>query len=214
MRGVYLVTNRDLCLGRSLETVILEAVRGGVAMVQLREKQASTRSFVEEALAVKKLLTPYRIPLIINDRLDVALAVQADGLHIGQTDMPYPLARRLMGSEAIIGLSVETVEQVLEADAYDVDYLGISPIFETPTKPELGIAWGLDGLAQVRKLSRHALVAIGGLNADNAEAVLRHGADGLAVVSAICAAPDPRRAAQELDRIFQAAYPSPEEKTP
>jgi thiamine-phosphate pyrophosphorylase len=205
MGGIYLVTDRDLCLGRPLESVILEAVQGGVDMVQLREKQASTRIFIEEALRIKQLLAPYRIPLIINDRVDVALAVEADGVHIGQEDMPYPLARKLMGEEAIIGLSVETEDQVLEAEAYDVDYLGVSPIFLTPTKTDTKGAWGLDGLARVRQLSRHRLVGIGGIHAGNAEAVVRAGADSLAVVSAICSAPEPRLAAETLSRIFQAA---------
>ncbi len=205
MEGLYLVTDRDLCLGRPLETVILEAVQGGVAMVQLREKQASTRFFVEEALRIKQLLAPYRIPLIINDRVDVALAVEADGVHIGQEDMPYPLARRLMGAKAIIGLSVETLDQALEAEAYDVDYLGVSPIFPTPTKTDTKGAWGLEGLAKLRRLSRHRLVAIGGINPANAEAVMQAGADSLAVVSAICSAPNPRQAAETLSRAIRAA---------
>lgn len=172
-------------------------------MVQLREKDVSTRFFLSEAERVKKLLAPYHVPLIINDRVDVALAVGADGVHIGQEDMPYPLARKLLGGRAIIGLSVETKEQVLEAEAYDVDYLGVSPIFETPTKTDTKGSWGLDGLAEVRRLSRHRLVAIGGLNAANAESVIRAGADAVAVVSAICSAPDPQQAAAELNQVIQ-----------
>lgn len=203
MRGLYLVTDRGLCLGRALEKVILQAVEGGAAVVQLREKEATTRFFVEEAERIKRLLAPYDVPLIINDRADVALAVGADGVHIGQDDMPYPLARRLLGKKVIIGLSVETVEQVLEAEQYDVDYLGVSPIFETPTKTDTRGSWGLEGLARVRKLSRHRLVAIGGLNASNAESVVRAGADSIAVVSAICSAPDPYRAASTLSGIIR-----------
>jgi len=205
MQGLYLVTDRDLSLGRPLEEVVLQAVKGGVSIVQLREKRASTRFFVEQAERLKRLLTPYGVPLIINDRVDVALAVEADGVHIGQEDMPYPIARRLLGKRAIIGLSVETVEQVLEAEGYDVDYLGVSPIFETPTKTDTRGSWGLEGLAQVRKLSRHRLVAIGGLNAANAESVIRAGADSIAVVSAICSATEPQRAAEVLNQIIQSA---------
>ena len=160
---------------------------------------------MEEAERIKRLLAPYGVPLIINDRVDVALAVGADGVHVGQDDMPYPLARRLLGPKAIIGLSVETVEQVLEAEQYDVDYLGVSSIFETPTKTDTKGSWGLEGLARVRKLSRHRLVAIGGLNASNAESVVRAGADSIAVVSAICAAPDPYEAAATLSRIIESA---------
>jgi thiamine-phosphate pyrophosphorylase len=208
--GVYLVTDRKLSLGRPVDEVVLQAVRGGVSTVQLREKDVPTRLFVEEAAHIKRLLAPHGVPLIINDRVDVALAVEADGVHIGQEDMPYPLARKLLGRQrwlqpAIIGLSVETIEQVLEAEAFDVDYLGVSPIFTTATKPDTGPAWGLEGLARARRLSRHRLVAIGGLNADNAGAVIRAGADCIAVVSAISSADDPRRAAEELVHIVKEA---------
>lgn len=203
MSALYLVTDRDLSLGRPLAEVVLQAVKGGVSMVQLREKQAPTRFFIEEARRIKELLAPYRVPLIINDRVDVALAVAADGVHVGQEDMPYPLARKLMGQQAIIGLSVETIDQVREAEDYDVDYLGVSPIYETPTKTDTKGSWGLEGLTRVRAMSRHQLVAIGGLKADNAEAVVRAGADSVAVVSAICSAPDPRQAAEELNRAIE-----------
>jgi thiamine-phosphate pyrophosphorylase len=208
MKGLYLVTDRDLSLGRPLEEVVLQAVRGGVSVVQLREKQASTRFFVAEARRIKELLAPYNVPLLINDRVDVALAIGADGVHIGQNDMPYPLARRLLGQEAIIGLSVETKEQVHQAEAYDVEYLGVSPIFETPTKTDITGSWGLEGLAWVRKASRHPLVAIGGLNAANAASVIRAGADSIAVVSAICSAPEPQAAAETLNQVIQSALSS------
>jgi len=204
-RALYLVTDRELCLGRPLEDVVLQAVEGGVGIVQLREKQASTREFIQQASRVKRLLAPYGVPLIINDRVDVALASQADGVHVGQQDMPYPMVRRLLGREAIIGLSVETMDQVREAEAYDVDYISVSPVFPTPTKTDTRGAWGLDGLVAVRRASRHRLVAIGGLNVDNAADVVRSGADCIAVVSAICSAPDPRRAAEALHRVICAA---------
>jgi thiamine-phosphate pyrophosphorylase len=208
MYRLYLVTDRDLSRGRPLEEVVRQAVEGGVSMVQLREKEASTRFFIEEARRIKEILAPYKVPLIINDRVDVALAVVADGAHVGQADMPYPTARKLLGKEAIIGLSVETIPQVMEAEGYDVDYLGVSPIFETPTKTDTQGSWGLEGLARVREISRHPLVAIGGLKAGNAEAVIRAGADGVAVVSAICSAPDPRQAAEDLNRAVQAGLAS------
>lgn len=202
---LYLVTDRALSLGRPLEEVVAAAVQGGVTLVQLREKETSTRFFVEEAVRLKTLLDPLGVPLLINDRVDVALAAGAAGVHIGQEDMPYPAARRLLGPRAIIGLSVETDAQVLDAEAYDVDYLGVSPVFPTPTKTDTRGSWGLDGLARVRKLSRHRLVAIGGLNAGNAGAVIAAGADSVAVVSAICSAPDPRAAAAGLSEIIRAA---------
>ncbi len=202
IRGLYLVTDRDLCGGRPLDEIVLAAVRGGAACVQLREKNLPTRSFVEEARSIKALLAPFNVPLIINDRIDVALAVAAEGVHIGQEDMPYPLARRILGRGVIIGLSVETWADVELAEELDVDYLGISPIFETPTKTDTKGSWGLEGIARIRAYSRHPLVAIGGLNAANAGAAMQAGADGVAVVSAICAAPDPFLASRELCRII------------
>lgn len=206
---LYLVTDRSLTLGRPLEQVVARAVQGGVSAVQLREKEAATRSFVEAARQMKALLAPYGVPLLINDRVDVALAVGAAGVHIGQEDLPYPLARRLLGPQAIIGLSVETEAQVVAAEAYDVAYLGVSPIFPTPTKKDTRGSWGLTGLARVRRLSRHSLVAIGGLNVGNAAAAITAGADSIAVVSAICSAEDPREAAAALSAAVCEALTSP-----
>ena len=205
MRGLYLVTDRALCGTRSLEDVVSQALKGGVAYVQLREKNVSTRFFIEEARNIKALTSRYRVPLIINDRLDVALAVEAEGVHIGQDDMPYAAARKLMGPQSIIGLSVETWDDVVKAQELDVDYLGVSPVFETPTKTDTKGNWGLEGLARIKAYSRHPLVGIGGLNASNAHDVIMAGADCIAVVSAICAAPDTLRATRELRDIIQAA---------
>lgn len=214
LQGVCLVTHRDACLGRPLQDVVLQAVRGGVSVVQLREKEASTRDFIETAQRMKVLLSPFDVPLIINDRIDVALAVGAAGVHVGQEDMPYPLARKLLGPEAIIGLSVDSWEQVEEAEAYDVDYLGVGAIFPTPTKPDAKGRWGVSGLADVRRKSRHRLVAIGGLDAGNVADVVRAGADCIAVVSAICSAPDPYQAASNLNQIVQETLPERSQETP
>jgi len=205
MRGLYLVTDRDLCGGRSLEDVVLQSVKGGVSCVQLREKDISTRLFVSEAQRIKKLLEPYQIPLIINDRIDVALACGAGGVHIGQEDMPYAIARKLMGRKAIIGLSVETWEDVEESQPLDVDYIGVSPVFATPTKTDTKGAWGLEGLAKIKKFSRHPVVAIGGLNESNVRETVLAGADCVAVVSALCAASDPEAAARKLNNIIEEA---------
>jgi thiamine-phosphate pyrophosphorylase len=205
MKGLYFVTDRPLCGEKSLAGVVLGAVRGGAVCVQLREKDVSTRFFVEEARRIKALLAPFGVPLIINDRLDVALAVGAEGVHVGQEDMPYEEARRLMGQEAIIGLSVSTWEEVERAQPLDCDYLGVSPVFATPTKTDTGEPWGFSGLARIRAFSRHRLVAIGGLSAKNAEAAVMAGADAVAVVSAVCAAQDPFAASRELTQIIGAA---------
>ena len=202
--SLYLVTDRRLAGGRPLEAVVAAAVRGGVSAVQLREKECGTREFVELARKLKSLLGP--VPLIINDRVDVALAVGADGVHIGQSDMKYDDVRRLVGPDAIVGLSVDSAEQPAPAD---LDYLGVGPIFPTGTKTDAGPALGLEGLARLRAASRHILVGIGGINATNAAAVLGAGADAIAVVSAICAAPDPERAAAGLRAILSAAKRQP-----
>lgn len=199
---LYLVTDRGLCPeGRSLVQTVKEAVEGGVTMVQLREKDIDTRTFIEEALELKALLGPLGVPLIINDRVDVALASDADGVHIGQSDMPYSIARRLLGPDRIIGLSVENMDQVAQANALGVDYIGVSPVFATPTKTDTARPFGLEGLREAVNLSHHPTVAIGGMNALTAADVMAAGTDGIAVVSAIIAAPDPRAAAEELKNI-------------
>ena len=195
---LYLVTDSDLCLGRSLEEVVCEAVKGGVTMVQLREKNASTRTFVELAQRLKPVCEAAGVPLIINDRLDVALAVDADGVHIGQSDMPYEVARRILGPDKIIGLSVENFDDLERANALDVDYVGISPVYGTPTKTDTAEPFGLEGLRRAVELSVHPTVAIGGMNASTVGDVMAVGTDGVAVVSAICSAPSPRTASQEL----------------
>jgi len=203
MYELYLVTDEALCRGRDLCEVVLAAVEGGVTVVQLREKNLDTRHFVERAVKLKKLLSSRHVPLIINDRIDVALAVGADGVHVGQSDMPYEYLSRIIPKQMLVGLSVENMKQAEEASRLKVDYLGVSPVFPTTTKTNFKeIPWGLEGLARLRQSTSHALVAIGGINASNAASVILHGADGVAVVSAICSAPDPYQAAIELKDII------------
>lgn len=208
MKGVYLVTDPRYTRQRSMETLVAEAARAGITCVQLREKTSPTRDFVERAIRVKTVLEPFGVPLIINDRIDVALAVGADGVHIGQSDMPYTLARKLLGPGAIIGLSVETWRDVQEAQERDVDYLGISPVYATRTKTDTKEPWGLEGVAKIRAYSRHPLVAIGGINAGNAGSVITAGAHCVAVVSSICGTEDPFMATRELNRTVAAAINS------
>ena len=199
--GLMLVTDRALAGGRPIVEVIAAAVRGGATVVQLREKTASTREFVELGRRVHKVLAPFRVPLLINDRVDVALAVLAEGVHLGQGDMDVADARRLLGPGAIIGRTVETMAQATAADRSEADYLGVSPVFPTPTKTDTGPAWGTEGLWRLRPIVRKPLVAIGGINEMNAARVLEAGAEGIAVVSAICAAPDPEATARRLREI-------------
>jgi len=196
--ALYLVTDRMLAKDRTIEFIVEQAVKGGVTMVQLREKDCSTLDFVNLAIMLKKLLVSCHVPLIINDRLDVAMACGADGLHIGQHDMPYPVARKILGNDKIIGLSVENIDQAREANKLDVDYIGISPVFVTGTKPELINPLGLEGIRQITAFSKHPMVAIGGINAQNAADILKAGATGVAVVSAIVSADDPMKAAHEI----------------
>lgn len=210
--SLYLVTDRDLAAGRPLPEIVAEAVSGGVTVVQLREKNCDTRDFISLAREINRILQPHGIPLIINDRADVALAAGCAGLHIGQSDMTYQDARRLMGPDAIIGLSVENLHQAREAEALDVDYLGVSPIFTTPTKQELTHAWGMEGLRQLRAQSGHVLIAIGGIQAGNTADIIRAGADGVAVVSGIIASSDPAQAAQEYRRAIAAGRHAPDKK--
>ncbi len=201
---LYLVTDRELSLGRSLEEVVSEAVAGGATIVQLREKETSTGEFIELAFRLKEILKPYNIPLIINDRVDVALAVDADGVHIGQSDMPYELARKLLGPHKIIGLSVENMDDLIKANELDVDYVGISPVYGTPTKTDTAEPFGLEGLKEAVKLSKHPTVAIGGMNAKTIGDVMATGTNGVAVVSAICSATNIAKATAELKNIVDA----------
>lgn len=199
---LYLVTDRPLSLGRPIEEIVMEAVAGGVTMVQLREKEAPTGEFVALAKSLKALLAPLGVPLIINDRVDVALAADADGVHIGQSDMSYEDARRLLGGDKIIGLSVENFDDLAVANTLDVDYVGISPVYGTPTKSDTAEPFGLEGLRKAVAMSVHPTVAIGGMNASTIGEVMAAGTDGVAVVSAICSAPSPRKAAQELLKVI------------
>jgi len=198
---LYLVTDRELSLGRSLEEVVSEAVAGGATIVQLREKETSTGEFIQLAFRLKEILKPYNIPLIINDRVDVALATDADGVHIGQSDMPYELARKLLGPHKIIGLSVENMDDLIKANELDVDYVGISPVYGTPTKTDTAEPFGLEGLKEAVRLSAHPTVAIGGMNKNTAADVMATGCNGIAVVSAISSAENIKEATMELKNI-------------
>lgn len=200
--SLYLVTDRELCLGRSLIDVIEASVQGGVSVVQLREKDISTREFIDLGRSIKKIL-PKNVPLIINDRLDVAMTIGADGLHIGQSDIHYHDAKKILGNNFLLGLSVENKEQVKEARNWDLSYMALSPLFSTPTKTDTAPPWGLDGLKEIRKEIECPLVVIGGINMKNAKEIIEMGADGIAVVSAICSAPSPYDASKKFRSIFQ-----------
>jgi thiamine-phosphate pyrophosphorylase len=196
--SLYLVTDPALGGGRPLGEIVARAVEGGVTLVQLRDKAADGRALLEQARALVALLTPYGVPLIVNDRVDVALAAGAAGCHVGQSDLPAAAARALLGPDALLGVSLDTVAQVPEVDPAVVDYVAHGPFAATATKADAGGAVGPAGIARVRALCALPLVAIGGLDAANLGGAIRAGADGIAVVSAIMAAANPVAAAREL----------------
>ncbi|MEL0616556.1 thiamine phosphate synthase [Cobetia marina] len=201
--SLYLVTDPALCAERGLEATVMAAVRGGVSVVQLRDKHASDEEMIAQAIRLKALLDEYEVPLIINDRIEVALASGADGLHIGQSDGDPVEARRRLGEDALIGLSVQTLEQLKAVDVERIDYLGLGPVYATATKPDHAAPLGIEGLTQLVRSSPLPTVAIGGISLTNAGDVMSSGTDGLAVVSALCSAEDPAAAAQQ----FLAQYP-------
>lgn len=195
--SLYLVTHRSNLTFDAFFEVIEQAIQGGVTVVQLREKGTSKAEFIEIGKALLDRLRPKGIPLIINDSIEVALRINADGVHLGQSDSSVTEARRILGKKAIIGLSVETLEQALEAQALDIDYIG-AQIYLTESKLNISNPWGLEGLKKLCRISRHPVIGIGGVNNDNIEGIINAGAAGVACLSAIFKAPLPFHAAQEL----------------
>jgi len=203
--SLYVITDRRLSGGKSHPEVMQAAIEGGATAIQLRDKEASTRELVEAGLALRELARRHGVAFIVNDRADVALAVDADGVHVGQDDMPARLARKLMGPNKIVGVSVSTVEEALRAEADGANYISASPVFSTPTKLDTPPPTGLEGLRAIAGAVHIPVIAIGGINEGNVEEVIRAGADGVAVVSAVVAAPDIAEAARRLRVRIKAA---------
>ncbi|GAB2558641.1 thiamine phosphate synthase [Spirosoma aerophilum] len=178
MNGLYLVTDSGIAqqAGHTLPFVVEEACRAGVRWVQLREKDLPTRAFVELGMALKRVTQAYSAKLIINDRVDIALAVDADGIHVGQDDMPHELVRSLIGPDKIIGLSINNMAELEAARGANLDYLGIATIFPTGTKQDTSSLLGLDGLRAICQLTSLPTFAIGGINATNIQSILQAGA--------------------------------------
>jgi thiamine-phosphate pyrophosphorylase len=195
---VYLVTDRSLSKGRSTQDIVADAVRGGISVVQLREKELETKDFFQEGLKIRSLLRLAGVPLIINDRVDVALALEADGIYLGQKDLPLRQAREILGPNRIIGFSLEEPGQITETAVRYADYFAVSPVFFTSTKVDISSPWGLDGLKSARSLTDKPLIAIGGVTHANARKVVEAGADCVAVVTAIVSAQDPEIATRTL----------------
>lgn len=201
---LYLVTDEKACLGRDLLWVVEEALKGGVDVVQLREKGLGTVAFTRRALQLKNITDKYGVPLIINDDLEVAIAVEAAGIHVGNNDTP-PVAIRPRWAKGVIGYSIEYEHQLHTAQEAVCDYLALSPVFSTPTKTDTVTEWGLEGVTHIRQLTAKPLVAIGNIGIANAGSIITAGADCLAVVSAICSATHPARAAEQLRTAIEQA---------
>ncbi len=196
--SLYLVTDVELAGPRGVVETVRAAIEGGVTLVQLRDPYGKGRGQVETAAALLEFLRPRGIPLIINDRVDVALAVDADGVHVGQSDIPAAMVRRLIGPDRILGLSVSYAHELASPDLADVDYLGVGPIYPTPTKTNAAPPIGFDGVAALAAAAPVPVVAIGGVKAEHVDRILAAGAAGMAVVSAIMAADDPAAAAADF----------------
>ena len=182
---LYLVTDREILKGRDIFEAVEAAVKGGVTLLQLREKNISTSDFYNLALKMKTITTHYNIPLIINDRLDIALAIDADGLHIGQDDMPIEVARRLLGKNKLLGYSVSNAKEAIYGEKNGADYLGAGPVYPTGSKSDAGKPIGTYGLKIIRNSVSIPIVGIGGISLSNISQVKTTGIDGISLISAI-----------------------------
>ena len=198
---LYVIVDRASCEGRDLAWVARQAIRGGADVIQLRDKAASAQALITQARRLLEVTQPAKMPLLINDRVDVALAAGADGVHLGQEDLPVAAARRLLGPGRIIGKSSHSLTQALEADQEELDYLALGPVYPTPTKPDYPPV-GLKLIGEVSARVRHPLVVIGGVDGTTLPEVVSAGAVCIAVVRAVCAAEDPEVAARTLKRLL------------
>jgi len=195
---LYIITDQRISHGKSHFEVAEAVLEGGATVLQFRDKEIGDSEAIEVCQKIHKLTKKKGVPFIVNDRVEIAKAVDADGVHLGQEDMSFGSARKILGKEKIIGISVETVEQALKAVEGGADYLGIGPIYPTATKPDAGKALGIARLKEIRESVNIPIVAIGGINENNLEEVLRAGADGVAVISAVVSAPDITEACRKL----------------
>jgi len=202
--GVYVITDRYINQRHDHISIAMAAIKGGASVIQLRDKNATTKQLLEWAFKLREMTNGTNTLLIINDRVDVALACGADGVHVGDEDMPVAVARKLVGKNMLIGKSVDNVEQAVEAERDGADYVSIGAIFPTSTKPDAAQAVGLDMLRAVKVAVKIPVVAIGGINHENAQHVIKAGADAIAVISAVVNSDDPLNAVEELVRIYKA----------
>lgn len=199
---LYLVTDRDVLRGRDLIKCIEESILGGVTLVQLREKNVTSREFYEIAIKVKEVTSKYNVPLIINDRLDIALAIDADGLHIGQKDLPASVARKILGKDKILGVSAATLKEAIKAEKDGADYLGVGAVFSTSTKKDTRDV-SYETLSSITASVNIPVVAIGGINENNVTKLKGSNIDGIAVVSCILGKEDVKGAAEKMLDSFK-----------
>ena len=203
--ALTVITDRGLAGGQSQLDIIRAAIAGGATVVQLRDKDASTRAMIELGQELRDLTRLAGVPLIVNDRLDVALAIEADGVHVGQSDMPADVARRLIGPDLLLGVSAATLDEVRQAERDGADYLGVGSVYATGSKADAGAPIGLEGLRAVARATQLPIVAIGGIGPGRAGECMRCGAAGVAVISAIVGQPDPAEAGRRLRAEIDAA---------
>ena len=201
--GLYLVTDQKLAGANNIVDVVKRAILGGVSVVQYRDKDVDTGLMIKMAEQIYEITKSCGVPLIVNDRVDVMMAIDADGVHVGQSDMPARLVRSLIGPDKILGVSVKTVDQAIKAVDDGADYLGVGDIFGTATKKDAGLPIGLDVLRAISAVVKVPIVGIGGINDSNAQDVILNGADGIAVISAIVGKNDPKAAAKKLSSIIK-----------
>lgn len=199
--SVYLVTDHRDKTDEEFLNVVEEAIKGGTAIVQLREKTASTKDFYQLALKVKEITSKYDVPLLINDRIDIALAVDCEGVHIGQDDMPAGIARKIIGNDKILGVSASTVDEAIKAEEDGADYIGSGAVFPTATKDDADSV-SKEELKNIVDSINIPVVAIGGITLENANTLKDTGIAGFSVVSAIMSADNPKEASKELKKIY------------
>lgn len=204
--SLYLIADIEAGYKYPFLKVIEEAILGGVTIVQLRVKNKTKAEFLQSARAMRSLTKSYRIPFIINDDIEVTLAVDADGVHLGQSDIKITEARKILGPNAIIGVSTHNIEEALEAEKKGANYAGVGTVFPTTSKTDIRGIIGVAGLTEVRNKVKLPLVGIGGINLSNVASVVEAGIDGVAVISAIMSSNDPKKTAKEFKAIIDGLY--------
>jgi thiamine-phosphate pyrophosphorylase len=201
--SLYLITDRELVGPKDFLTSVRRALEGGVTLLQVREKSASSRAFYDIGLKLKALAAEFAVPLIVNDRVDLALSLDADGVHIGQDDLPLETVRRIIGKDKLLGYSVSNIEEAVYGEKRGADYLGAGPVYPTGSKPDARPAIGIEGLKAIRERVNIPVVGIGGIGPANLNQVKGTGIAGISVISAVLSQPDPYRAAKELSNLWK-----------